>query len=105
MIELGYSPTQEYPMSQFQMNLPDAVVEFAGAQVASGRFSSVSDYVIALVQADQFSQDELESIWKSPKLEKLLEEGIQSGPRREWNSQELARLKQQVLDRAAENRP
>ena len=90
-------------MSEIQLALPDAVMEFAGAQVASGRFSSVSDYVSALVQADQFSQDELESIWKSPKLEKLLKEGIQSGPRREWNAEELARLKQQVLDRAAGN--
>lgn len=90
-------------MSEIQLALPDAVMEFAGAQVASGRFSSVSDYVSALVKADQFSQEELESIWKNPKLEKLLEEGIQSGPRREWNSQELARLKQQVLDRASGN--
>jgi putative addiction module CopG family antidote len=91
-------------MSEIQLALPDAVMEFAGAQVASGRFSSVSDYVSALVQADQFSQEEIESIWNNPKLEKLLEEGIQSGPRREWNSEELARLKQQVLDRAAGNR-
>lgn len=84
-------------MSEIQLPLPDAVMEFAGAQVASGRFSSVSDYVSALVKADQFTQDELTAIWKSPKLEKLLQEGIQSGPGREWNSQELASLKQQVL--------
>lgn len=90
-------------MSDIHITLPDAVLQFAGAQVASGRFSSVSDYVSALVQADQFSHEELDSIWNSPKLEKLLETGIQSGASREWNSQELARLKQQVLDRAAGN--
>ena len=91
-------------MSQIRITLPDAILEFAGAQVASGKFASVSDYVSTLVQADQLSRDELESIWNSPKLEKLLEEGIQSGPRQEWNSQELAKLKQQVLDQAAGNR-
>jgi putative addiction module CopG family antidote len=90
-------------MTEIHLTLPEAVMEFAGAQVSSGRFSSVSDYVSALVQADQLSQEELDSIWNSPKLVKLLEEGIQSGPGREWNKQELARLKQQVLDRAAGN--
>jgi hypothetical protein len=32
----------------------------------------------------------------------LLLEGIDSGPGREWNAAELARLKQLVLDRAAQ---
>jgi putative addiction module CopG family antidote len=72
-------------MTEIHLTLPEAVMEFAGAQVSSGRFSSVSDYVSALVQADQLSQEELDSIWNSPKLVKLLEEGIQSGPGREWN--------------------
>ncbi len=88
-------------MSEIQINLPDAVAEFAGAQVASGRFPSVDDYFHALVEADQLSREELNSIWKSPKLESLLEEGITSGPRQEWNTETLSKLKQQVLDRAA----
>jgi hypothetical protein len=53
---------------------------------------------------------ETEDIYSCPptfsnleELEALLEEGINSGPGREWNAEELARLKQQVLDRAAGN--
>ncbi len=91
-------------MTQIQISLPDSVTEFAGAQVKSGRFSSVNDYLVALVEADQFSQENLDRISQSPKLEKLLEEGIQSGPGGEWNSDVLAKLKQQVFDRAAGKR-
>ena len=38
-------------MTQLHVSLPDSIGEFAGAQVASGRFSSVSDYLGALVTA------------------------------------------------------
>lgn len=91
-------------MSEIHLSLPDSAVAFAGEQVASGRFSSVDDYFLALVHADQISQEDLDSIWKSPKLEKLLEEGVQSGSAREWDSHELDRLKQQLVERSARNR-
>jgi putative addiction module CopG family antidote len=90
-------------MSQIQMNLPEQITEYVGAQVASGRFPSVEEYLGALVQADQITQEMLSSLNGNPKLEQLLEEGLNSGSAGEWNAEALAKLKQQVFDRAAGN--
>jgi Arc/MetJ-type ribon-helix-helix transcriptional regulator len=89
-------------MSQIQMNLPDPITEFAGAQVSSGRFTSVEDYVSALVTADRETQELIASLKTNPRLPDLLEEGINSGPGRIWSAEYLAELKQQVYDRAAQ---
>jgi putative addiction module CopG family antidote len=89
-------------MSQIQMNLPDQITEFVGAQIASGRYSSVEDYVSALVTEDRETQELISSLSSNPRLPALLEEGINSGPGRIWNAEYLAELKQQVYDRAAQ---
>jgi putative addiction module CopG family antidote len=88
-------------MTQVQIQLPDAIGEFAGAQVSSGRFSSVSDYVQALVVADEAVQRTTERLSENQDLAALLEDGLASGEGRPWTPNVLGELKQQVLDRAA----
>lgn len=88
-------------MADLQMSLLDATREFAAAQVTAGRFGSMSDYVGALVSADEQMQQAAAKLGQNPRLEVLLEEGLQSGIGRNWSPQVLSELKQQVLDRAA----
>jgi antitoxin ParD1/3/4 len=63
--------------------LPDQLKEFADAQVVTGRYSSVSEYVRELIRDDEKR--------KAPeKLEVLLVEGTRSGDstemtRQDWN--------------------
>lgn len=90
-------------MTQLQVTLPDSIGEFAGAQVAAGRFSSVSDYLGALVTADAQAQRAVEALSENPQLVALLEEGLNGGEGRQWSSAILHEMKQQILDRASEN--
>jgi putative addiction module CopG family antidote len=90
-------------MSEIQVNLPDSIGEFAGAQVAAGRFSSVSEYLGALVTADEQAQKAVEGLAENPQLAALLEEGLNGGEGRRWSIDVLREMKQQVLDRASEN--
>jgi putative addiction module CopG family antidote len=90
-------------MSEMQVNLPESISEFAGAQVAAGRFSSVSEYLGALVTADEQAQKAVERLAENPQLAALLEEGLNSGAGRRWSSAVLGELKQQVLDRVSES--
>jgi putative addiction module CopG family antidote len=87
-----------------QVNLPDPISEFADAQVASGRFQSVQDYLGALVTADEQAQQAIARFNDNPQLAALLEEGMASAPGRPWSSDVLDELKRQVLDRATGNR-
>ncbi len=88
-------------MADLQINLPDATSEFASAQIAAGRFGSVSDYVGALVSADEQMQQAAAKLGQNPQLEALLEQGLRSVAGRSWSLLVLSELKQQVLDRAA----
>lgn len=88
-------------MADLQINLPDATREFAAAQIAAGRFGNMSDYVGALVSADEQMQQAAAKLGQNPRLETLLEEGLRSGAGRAWSPAVLSELKQQVLDRVA----
>jgi antitoxin ParD1/3/4 len=75
------------------ISLPDPLKDFIERQVASGRYSSVSEYVRELVRAD-------EKFKAREKLEALLLEGLRSGEatgmtRKDWEDirrQALARI-------------
>jgi Arc/MetJ-type ribon-helix-helix transcriptional regulator len=88
-------------MAELQINLPDSIGEFAGAQVTSGRFPTLSDYLGALVCADEQAQGTIAQLSENPQLAGLLEEGLKSGPGRRWSNAVLRELKQQVLERTA----
>lgn len=88
-------------MAEIQINLPDPVSAFADAQVTSGRFPTIHDYLGALVSADEQTQKTIAQLNDSPQLAALLDEGLESAPGRPWSAAVLQELKQQVLDRAA----
>lgn len=90
-------------MADLQINLPDPISEFAGDQVASGRFPTLNDYLGALVSADEQSQNILRELSENPQLAALLEEGLGSRSGRHWSPDVLRAMKQQVLDRSAGN--
>jgi Arc/MetJ-type ribon-helix-helix transcriptional regulator len=89
-------------MHEIQINMPADLEQFAHSQVASGRFASINDYVVSLVSADEETQEVLEKLTDNPELAALLEHGLNSGEGRHWSPAVLQQLKQQVLDRAAE---
>ena len=60
-------------MAQMNISLPDQMKEWIEAQVATGRYASVSDYMRALVR------HHMENEGKVRKLEALIQEGIDSG--------------------------
>lgn len=90
-------------MAELQINLPDSMSQYADAQVASGRFPTIHDYLGALVRADEQTQLAIGTLSENPQLAALLEEGLKSGPGRPWSAAVLQELKQQVLDRSARN--
>lgn len=83
-------------MATTQIQLPAELGEFAATQVADGRFSSVDEYVRALVMADQKQQQILDILGQSTQLAELLEAGLASGPGRTWSPSLLNEIKQQV---------
>jgi Arc/MetJ-type ribon-helix-helix transcriptional regulator len=63
-------------MNDLHIQLPEPIHSFAGAQVSSGRFQSMSDYVGALVSADEKSQQAIRGLNDNPKLAGLLDKGL-----------------------------
>ena len=90
-------------MAELHVDLPDAISAYAGAQVASGRFPTIRDYLGALVSADQQEQIAIRQLSEIPGLGALLEEGLASAEGRAWTPAVLQELKQQVFDRIAGN--
>jgi antitoxin ParD1/3/4 len=88
-------------MADLQISLPDSIRQYVDAQVASGRFPTVHDYLGALVQADEQTQRAAEQFSENSQLATLLEEGLASAPGRSWSATVLQELKQSVVDRAA----
>jgi putative addiction module CopG family antidote len=89
-------------MHEIQINMPAHIEQFARSQVASGRFSSINEYVVSLVSADEETQEVLEKLTDNSELASLLKQGLNSREDRRWSPSVLPQLKQQVLDRAAE---
>ena len=60
-------------MATMNVSLPDPMKDWVETRIASGQYSSASDYVRDLIRHDQRYQDELQS------LRKALMEGEASG--------------------------
>lgn len=61
---------EEVPMQSMNISLPEPLKEFVDGQIASGRYSSVSEYVRELIRDDEKRKAE-------ERLETLLLEGLQ----------------------------
>ena len=91
-------------MAELQISVPDAIGEYADAQVASGRFPTMDDYVGALVRADEQAQRVTEELSDNQQLAAMLEDGLKSGQGRRWSPVVLNEIKEQLLNRGAGNR-
>ena len=80
--------------TSLNISLPEALKEFVHERVAEQAYSNPSDYIRALIRADQKRRAE-------EKLEQLLLEGLESGPAREYDFEEIRR---EVRRRLAEQR-
>ena len=80
-------------METVNLSLPEAVKQFMEEQVSSGVYSSVSDYIRALVQEDQKRKAQ-------EAIETLILEGLNSEAS-EMTAVDWAELKQRVWDRHA----
>ena len=80
-------------MSTIPIQLPDELRQFVEARVTQGQFTTVSDYIVALVEAAKKKRTDLEAV---------LIEGLESGPAEEWASQEWQEIKQRVIERHQE---
>jgi antitoxin ParD1/3/4 len=77
-------------MQTMNISLPDQLKEFVEAQIGSGRYSSVSEYVRDLIRDDEKRKAQ-------EKLEAMLMEGIQSGEPTEITRQDWADIRQEAV--------
>ena len=77
-------------MSNVSIDLPADLLEFVESKVQRGEFASVSDYVIALVNAAREKRSDIEA---------ALIEGLESGPVEEWTAKDWEDMKQRVTQR------
>jgi len=85
-------------MPTMNISLPDPMKRYVEERVASGTYSSVSEYVRELVRADQKRQQ------TRSKLEDALLEGLASGPGEGATPEFWARVQEDVSRRVAEGR-
>jgi putative addiction module CopG family antidote len=83
----------ESAMSTIAVELPEDLREFIETKVQRGEFASVSEYIVALVNAARRSKSDIEA---------ALLEGLESGPAQEWTRQEWSDIKQRVMARHSE---
>lgn len=76
-------------MDDLHISLSGSQQAFVEEQATSGGFPSVNDYVAKLIRAEQKAQAQA-------KLEALLEEGLNSGPAREWTEEDWERLRRRA---------
>jgi len=77
-------------MPTIPVQLPDELQQYVEAKIRRGQFSSISDYIVALVHAAKQKRTDIET---------ALIEGIESGPAEEWTSQEWQDIKRRISDR------
>ncbi len=77
-------------MSSVEVNLPEDLQDFVEEKIRHGHFASVSEYVVALVDAARKKRLEIEV---------ALIESLESGPAEEWTSQEWRTIRQRVIAR------
>ena len=76
-------------MQSMNISLPDPLKQFVDAQIAQGRYSSVSEYVRELIRADEKRKAE-------ERLETLLLEGLQ-GEEAEFTHADWQSIRQEAL--------
>ena len=79
-------------MVNLNVSLTEAQRDWVEAQVKSGRYGNLSEYVRELIRADQSKAAER-------RLEDLLLEGLNSGPAKEISPEFWEELKHRVLKR------
>jgi antitoxin ParD1/3/4 len=77
-------------MTTVGVDLPDDLREFVEAEAQRGKFSTPSEYIVALVNAARNKKSEIEV---------ALLAGLESGPAEEWTSQEWRDLEQRVVEK------
>jgi antitoxin ParD1/3/4 len=78
-------------MQTMNISLPDPLKDFVDAQISSGRYSSVSEYVRELIRQDEKCKAE-------GRLEAMLLEGLAS-PETELTHQDFADIRKEALSR------
>ena len=81
-------------MENLTVTLPPDWNEFISSAVAAGGFKDAGDYIQALLR-EAAKRQEFE------RIEKLIEEGIQSGPAVPWTDQDWKDIRREVHERHA----
>jgi antitoxin ParD1/3/4 len=84
-------------METMHIALPDALKAFVEAQIGEGGYSSVSEYVCALIRADQKHKAE-------ERLEVLLLEGLNSGEPSAMTAADWQEIRREVKERLGQHR-
>ena len=77
-------------MAVISVEVPQDLREFIDANVRHGKFTSVNDYIVALVESARDGRSAIEA---------ALLDGLESGPAEEWTKDEWAGIKQRVAER------
>lgn len=77
-------------MQTMNISLPDQLKEFVDAEVGSGRYGTVSEYVRDLIRADEKRR-------AHERLESLLLEGLESGAPTEMTRQDWDEIRREAV--------
>ena len=80
-----------------KISLPESLTAFVEQQVASGKYTTVEQYLAALIEADQKQK-------AREQLKTLIQEGLDSGPATEMTAQDWEHIRQEGLARVRGNR-
>ena len=83
-------------MQSMNISLPEPLKQFVELQIASGRYSSASEYIRELIREDERRRAE-------ERLETLLLRGLES-PASEWTHEDVDHIKNAVRERLAAKR-
>jgi antitoxin ParD1/3/4 len=84
-------------MGTMNISLPDSLNAFVEAQIIEGGYGSASEYVCALIRADQKRKAE-------ERLEALLLEGLNSGEPSEMTAADWREIRREVEERLGQHR-
>ncbi|MEO1564464.1 MAG: type II toxin-antitoxin system ParD family antitoxin [Pseudomonadota bacterium] len=80
-------------MATMNVSLPDPMKDWVEGQTKSGRYSNASDYVRDLIRRDQDRQTAVSE------LQKLVDQGLASGPAQPFDMEALLARKRQEHDK------
>lgn len=84
-------------MQTMNISLPDQLKQFVEEQVASGRYSSVSEYVRELIRGDEKQR-------VRERLEAMLVEGIESGEPSDMTREDWSEIRSEAARRLKERK-